>query len=176
VGRDNGFYTLTLLYFSFVMYSIRVKFKWFLAKYKQNKYNCELSVAVSSYTDHNEKHFRKIFKRRGSQFHRFMWKKWDCSFRLQNNPIYKMSEIDIARGSVVGWGPVLQAGKSRVQVPMRWNFSSFQPHYGPGVDAASIRNEILWDPQRLTTLWAFTACYRDSFTFFFYQSPQRSRY
>jgi hypothetical protein len=21
----------------------------------------------------------------------------------------------------------------------------------------------LWDPQRLTTLWAFTACYRDSF-------------
>jgi hypothetical protein len=25
----------------------------------------------------------------------------------------------------------------------------------------------MWDPQRLTTLWAFTACYRDSFTFFF---------
>jgi hypothetical protein len=24
----------------------------------------------------------------------------------------------------------------------------------------------MWDPQRLTTLWAFTACYRDSFTFF----------
>jgi hypothetical protein len=23
----------------------------------------------------------------------------------------------------------------------------------------------MWDPQRLTTLWAFTACYRDSFTF-----------
>jgi hypothetical protein len=22
----------------------------------------------------------------------------------------------------------------------------------------------MWDPQRLTTLWAFTACYRDSFT------------
>jgi hypothetical protein len=26
----------------------------------------------------------------------------------------------------------------------------------------------MWDPQRLTTLWAFTACYRDSITFFFY--------
>jgi hypothetical protein len=26
----------------------------------------------------------------------------------------------------------------------------------------------MWDPQRLTTLWAFTACYKDSFTFFFY--------
>jgi hypothetical protein len=26
----------------------------------------------------------------------------------------------------------------------------------------------MWDPQRLTTLWAFTACYRDSFTFYFY--------
>jgi hypothetical protein len=24
----------------------------------------------------------------------------------------------------------------------------------------------MWDPQRLTTLWAFTACYRDNFTFY----------
>jgi hypothetical protein len=23
----------------------------------------------------------------------------------------------------------------------------------------------MWEPQRLTTLWAFTVCYRDSFTF-----------
>jgi hypothetical protein len=23
----------------------------------------------------------------------------------------------------------------------------------------------VWEPRRLTTLWAFTACYRDSFTF-----------
>jgi hypothetical protein len=23
----------------------------------------------------------------------------------------------------------------------------------------------MWNPRRLTTLWAFTACYRDSFTF-----------
>jgi hypothetical protein len=35
----------------------------------------------------------------------------------------------------------LQAGRSRVRVPMRWNFSSFQPHYGHVVDAASNRNE-----------------------------------
>jgi hypothetical protein len=46
-----------------------------------------------------------------------------------------------ARGSVVGWGTLLQAGRSRVQVPMRWNFSSFQPHYGPGVYSASNINE-----------------------------------
>jgi hypothetical protein len=26
----------------------------------------------------------------------------------------------------------------------------------------------MWDPQRLTTLWAFTACYRDSFTYFYF--------
>jgi hypothetical protein len=45
------------------------------------------------------------------------------------------------RGSVVGWGTMLQAGRSRVRVPMRWNFSSFQPHYGPGVDSASNKNE-----------------------------------
>jgi hypothetical protein len=45
------------------------------------------------------------------------------------------------RGSVVGWGTMLQGGRSRVRVPMRWNFSSFLPHYGPGVDSASNRNE-----------------------------------
>jgi hypothetical protein len=44
-------------------------------------------------------------------------------------------------GSVVGWGIMQQAGRSPVRVPMRWNFSSFQPHYGPGVDSASNRNE-----------------------------------
>jgi hypothetical protein len=70
---------------------------------------------------------------------------------------------------------------------------SFQPHYGPGVDSASNRNEYqesswgvkgrpahkadkltaicepivskMWEPRRLTTLWAFTACYMDNFTF-----------
>jgi hypothetical protein len=36
---------------------------------------------------------------------------------------------------------MLQAGKSRFRVPMRWIFSSFQPHYGPVVDSASNRNE-----------------------------------
>jgi hypothetical protein len=36
---------------------------------------------------------------------------------------------------------MLQAGRSRVRVPMRWIFSSYQPHYGPGVDSASNRNE-----------------------------------
>jgi hypothetical protein len=36
---------------------------------------------------------------------------------------------------------MLQAGRSRIRVPMRWIFSSFQPHYGPGVDSASNRNE-----------------------------------
>jgi hypothetical protein len=36
---------------------------------------------------------------------------------------------------------MLQAGRSRVRVPMRLNFLSFQPHYGPGVDSASNRNE-----------------------------------
>jgi hypothetical protein len=26
----------------------------------------------------------------------------------------------------------------------------------------------MWEPRPLTALWAFTACYRDSFTFFFF--------
>jgi hypothetical protein len=45
---------------------------------------------------------------------------------------------DGARGSVVGWSTMLQAGRSRVRIPMR---SSFQKHYGPGIDSASNRNE-----------------------------------
>jgi hypothetical protein len=47
-------------------------------------------------------------------------------------------------GSVVGWGTMLQAGRSRVRVPVRWIFlfnQSFQPHYGPGFDSASNRNK-----------------------------------
>jgi hypothetical protein len=28
-----------------------------------------------------------------------------------------------------------------VRVPMKWDFSPFQPHYSPGVDSASNRNE-----------------------------------
>jgi hypothetical protein len=36
---------------------------------------------------------------------------------------------------------MLQAGRSLVRVPMTWKFSSFQTHYGPGVDSASNRNE-----------------------------------
>jgi hypothetical protein len=41
---------------------------------------------------------------------------------------------------------MLQAGRSRDRVPVRCFFffsiqKSFQPHYGPGVDSASNRNE-----------------------------------
>jgi hypothetical protein len=49
------------------------------------------------------------------------------------------------RGSVVGWGTLRQAKRSRVRFTMKyWIFqltSSFQPHYGPVVDLASNRNE-----------------------------------
>jgi hypothetical protein len=88
-----------------------------------------------------------------------------CSFLCGSwfNYSYFMSSFHYwgARGSVVGWGTMLQARRSQVRVPMRWNFSSFQPHYGPGVDSASNRNEYQepsWGAKsgrrvRLTTLW-----------------------
>jgi hypothetical protein len=28
----------------------------------------------------------------------------------------------------------------------------------------------MWEPRRLTTIWAFTTCYRDRFTFLFYDA------
>jgi hypothetical protein len=30
--------------------------------------------------------------------------------------------------------------------------------------------EKMWEPRHLTTVWAFTVCYGDSFTFFYYCS------
>jgi hypothetical protein len=59
------------------------------------------------------------------------------------------------RGSVVGWGTMLQAGRSQIRIPIMWNFSSFQLHYGPGVDSASNRNEYQedsWGADNLTAI------------------------
>jgi hypothetical protein len=91
---------------------------------------------------------------------------------------------------------MLQVGRSRVRVPMRCIFQSFNPssrtmalgstqpltemstrnlHGGKGRPARKADNltaickpivYLMWDPQRLTTLWASMACYRDSFTFY----------
>ena len=44
------------------------------------------------------------------------------------------------RGGAVGWGTALQVRRSRVRFPMV-SLESFWPHYGPGVDSASKRNE-----------------------------------
>jgi hypothetical protein len=50
-----------------------------------------------------------------------------------------------ARGSVVSWGTMIQAGRLLVRFPMTsLDFSIdliLQPHYDPGVDSASNRNE-----------------------------------
>jgi hypothetical protein len=43
-----------------------------------------------------------------------------------HNFIYWMYEVSLgARGSVVGWGTMLQARRSRARVPMRWIFSIY---------------------------------------------------
>jgi hypothetical protein len=44
-----------------------------------------------------------------------------------------------ARSIVVGWGTMIQAGRSRARFPMSLDLSIdlIQPHYGPKVDSAS---------------------------------------
>jgi hypothetical protein len=107
-------------------------------------------------------------------------------------------DLSGARGSVVGWGTMLQAGRSRIWFPttsldfFNWpNPSSRTVALGltqrlremsirnlpggkgrPAREAGSLTATCepiilkIWEPRRLTTLWASTACYRDSFTFF----------
>jgi hypothetical protein len=102
-----------------------------------------------------------------------------------------------ARGSVVGWGTTLQAGRSRIRFPTRW--LDFTIHFNPSsrtmvlnstqpLTEISTRNLLggkgrptrkadltaiceptvlkIWQPWRLTTLWASTTCYSDRCTFF----------
>jgi hypothetical protein len=61
------------------------------------------------------------------------WKSWFTSY------IYG------TLNTVVGWGTMLQAGKTRFRVPAKsLDFSidlNLQPHYGPEVDSAANRNE-----------------------------------
>jgi hypothetical protein len=64
----------------------------------------------------------------------FSPKSWYLSIKF-----YGATPLKRARGSVVGWGTMRQAGRSRVQIPMR--SLNFQPHYGPWVDSITNRND-----------------------------------
>jgi hypothetical protein len=60
----------------------------------------------------------------------------EAGVKMRNRQFYMLSG---ARGSVVGWGTMLQAGRSTVRVLDEVEF--FKPHYGSGVDSAANRNE-----------------------------------
>jgi hypothetical protein len=116
---------------------------------------------------------------------------WWCNSYRRTTTIYIfVLLLKRARDTVVGWGIMLQAGRSRVLFPMRSLDFSIDLNYGPRVDLNSNRNEYqesfwggtgsrrlrlttwppsesrlsikMWEPRRLTNLWASTACYRDS--------------
>jgi hypothetical protein len=100
------------------------------------------------------------------------------------------------RGSVVGWGTTLQAGRSRDRIPDEVDFfiylippaalwpwgrlsllTEMSTRNIPGGEGRPARKADLtaicepivykmWEPQHLTTLWVSTARYRDTFTFF----------
>jgi hypothetical protein len=101
------------------------------------------------------------------------------------------------RGSIVGWDTILQIGRSRVRISIvhsifsiylilpgsLWSFgrqplTEMSTRNAPGgkgrtthkADLTAICELIvhkMWEPRRLTTLWASTACYRDIFTYIY---------
>jgi hypothetical protein len=86
--------------------------------------------------------FQKIF-----QFIHKVILHYKILFLLATRDILAQSDvIKGARGSVDGWGIILQPGRSPVRFPMRsltffQRTSSLQPHYAPEVDSASNRKE-----------------------------------
>jgi hypothetical protein len=81
---------------------------------------------------------------------------------------------------------MLQAGRSRVRIPMRlldfsidlplpaapWPLTEMSTRAAGAMRKADNLTAIcepivykMWEPRRLTTLWASTACYKDRFTF-----------
>jgi hypothetical protein len=122
--------------------------------------------------------------------------KQDTSYPEVSHNLFHSNIISGARGSVVGQGTCRKvAGSIPDDVIRFFQFIElFQPHYSPGVDSASNRNEYqecswedkerpeskadnltvicepiiykMWAPRRLTTRWVFMAFYRKRFLFF----------
>jgi hypothetical protein len=108
--------------------------------------------------------------------------------------LFKVAYMEYgARGSLVGWGTTLQAGRSQDRVPMRifsidlilpatlwpWGQFSLFNRNAPGIFLGLKGSQRLglttvppsvrclnktWEPRHLTTLRALMACYEDSFT------------
>jgi hypothetical protein len=111
----------------------------------------------------------------------FIW------FSIWMNSFEYGNENQGARSSVVCWGTILQVAGSCPDVNFfNWlNHSSLTMALGstqpltemntrnlPGGKGRPVRKAdkrtAIWEPRRLTTQWAFTICYRDSFIIIFF--------
>jgi hypothetical protein len=98
--------------------------------------------------------------------------KWNCysgDIRFKPRPGHRVSWL---RFCVVFLGPLPPTNTRTIpQYAPTASFTSF-PMYSPSQTQILLVRGIcepivwkMWEPRRLTILWVFTACYRDSFTF-----------
>jgi hypothetical protein len=166
----------------------RILMRWICEMYFEG--NClQLTLRVTCGTG-------RIYRRKKGYFvvweHVYKIMSPDVEFAAGVALVFLYDNYTGACSSVVGWGAMLQAGRSWFRFPMKllsfynWpdpssrtmalgsnqpltemstrNISECEERPTRKADNFIAICEPMWEPRRLTNLWASTACYRDWFT------------